>query len=40
MIITTTVYLKQFAELNKVVEENENRNDVVFTSLTFDRVRD
>ena len=40
MMTTITAYLKQFAELNKLVEENKNRNDVVFTSLTFDRVRD
>ena len=40
MIIPTTACFKEFTELNKLVEENKNRNDVVFTSLAFDRVRD
>ena len=33
MMITITAYLKQFAELNKLVEESKNRNDVVLQAL-------
>ena len=40
MIKPKSACFKQFAELNKLVEENKNRNDVVFIRLAFDRVRD